>query len=325
MSTNLESFTSSFAVLLAVHNSACGSDSEVGSGSAASEETTASLAVSGGETTSGGGAAPDGDVSCPELTAWTEAIHYVLEVTWPQTTAGAGGEGVVELWSSAVYTAAGNDLSVALSACGSVLPAAPLSAVGQLVAGGETVLIQFPDSVWDNLTVPPTLAIGTQSGHGIGSSVKYAFNDILGVILDDPTGPWPAAGFGLATEDVDADGNPGYTAIPWTDAGDTVLPPTQITEGGQAPAADRVYVVSRQGIAIDGTRTACDAHSGGADVSFFDNHVVGCRLETGDECDELQTDFVDQSRMMYEVTGAKYEAQQVDDGASCSDIRAAVP
>jgi hypothetical protein len=264
-------------------------------------------------------------MACPELTSWTEAIHYSLDVTWPQTTAGAGGDGVVELWSSAVYTLTGNDLSVELLACGSVLPDAPLSIVGQLVAGGSTVLIEFPDRVWDNLTVPPTMAAGAQSGNGIGSSIQYAFNDVLGVTLKDPRGPWPAAAAGLTTEDVDADGNPGYTGVPRTDGEETVLPPTQITVDGMAPAANLTYIVSRQAMAIDGTRTACDTHSGSVDVSFFDNHVVGCRLETGEECDELQTDFVDQSRMVYSVTSARYEAKQVEDGASCADIRAAVP
>jgi hypothetical protein len=232
---------------------------------------------------------------------------------------------VVHLWSRAAYTATGNDLTVELTACGSVLPDAPLSVAGALVTGGDTVLIEFPDRIWDDLTTDPVVVTGTQSGNGVGSTLQYSFISLLGVTFDDEAAPWPDSGLGMNAEDVDADDKPGYSAVPLEDGAGTVLPPTGLGVLGSAPSVDVVYLVSRQGVAMDGMRTACDAHSGSVAVDHFDNHVVGCHIKGGSDCNEEEVDFVDQSRMIYEVTSASYEAKQVADGASCGEVRAAVP
>jgi hypothetical protein len=104
-----------------------------------------------------------------------------------------------------------------------------------------------------------------------------------------------------------------------------VLPPTAVGLAGSAPSADKVYLIPRQAMTLTGTRTACDAHSGTADVSAFDNHVVGCHISGEAECTADQTDFVDQNRMRYMVSSATYEAKTVAADASCADVRAALP
>jgi prepilin-type processing-associated H-X9-DG protein len=310
------------ACVAAVCCAACGgggSNSEVPSGGSAGNSSTGT-----GATSSTGGNGAGGGASCPALTQWTEAIHYVLDVTWPATTAANQGSGKVDLWSRLVYTADTAGVSISVSPCGTVLPEVPLNAVGTLAAGGDTVLIEFQDAVWDDLTKPPSMATGVQTGHDVGSGIRFSFNDQLGVTLADPEGAWPAAAADVTPADVDADTKPGYTATP-RGGGGYVLPPTTIGLGGSAPAADKLYLVSRQVITIDGTRTACDAHSGSATVSFFDNHVVGCHVQGGDDCTPTQSDFVDQNRTKYVASGATYSAKTVTDGASCSAVRQAVP
>jgi hypothetical protein len=199
-----------------------------------------------------------------------------------------------------------------------------LTPAGRLVTGGERVLIVIPDRVWDAASVPTTSATGMQSGWDVGSSVGFTYTSLLGVTLSDPMAAWPSSGADLETFDLDDDGPAGYTAEPRNGDG-YVLPPTGIGIAGSAPSADRVYLVSRQSMTLAGTRTACDAHSGSADVHAFDNHVVGCHIEGGDECSDGQSDFVDQNRMQYMVTSATYEAVTVAAGASCADVRAALP
>jgi hypothetical protein len=271
-----------------------------------------------------GGEAGSGRTDCEARSSWSEGVHYVLSVTWAGTTASESGEGQVELWSRIDYTASGDELEVELRACGSMLPETNLTAAGRIATGGEKVLIEVPNNVWDSPSIPSTMTTGTHSGFGIGSTVEVGYVSQLGVVLETPTAEWPDSGADLETFDLEMDGFPGYTATPREGDG-YVLPPTALGIVGSAPAADRLYLVSRQAVTLSGTRTACDAHSGTAEVADFDNHVVGCHISGGDECTENQADFVDQNRMRYVVASATYEAKVLAEDATCADVRAALP
>lgn len=324
-----------------------GSDSEVaagGSSSGGSSSSNAGSTNSAGKTSSnagtsgsqstgdageasvpeGGGPATEPGGTCAARTSWTEALHYTLQVTWPSTTAGAAGEGKIDIWSRVKFTADGTALEVGLHACGSVLPETNLTALGQIATGGEKVLIEVPEAVWDAPSIPTTMATGTHSGFDAGSDFEFSYVSLLGVTMSDPMGEWPESGADLETFDLEEDGPAGYTAKPRAGGG-YVLPPTAVGLGGSADSADQVYLVSRQAMTLTGTRSSCDEHSGTAMVTAFDNHVVGCHIEGGDECSADQADFVDQNRMRYMVTSGTYEAKVVPDDASCGDVRAALP
>ena len=60
-------------------------------------------------------------------------------------------------------------------------------------------------------------------------------------------------------------------------------------------------------------------------MSKFDNHVVGCLVEGGGPCTATQTEFVDANRVIYTVESATYEMTAVPSGATCADVRAALP
>jgi hypothetical protein len=295
-----------------------------GAGARGGSAGTSSAPEGGSTDASEGGATADPGGDCEARQSWTEAIHYTLDVTWPGTTAGEKGSGKINIWSRLTFTASGNTLDVGVHACGSVLPETNLTVAGQFATGGKKVLIEVAESVWDAPSIPITKASGKQSGFASGSSVEFSYVSQLGVKLADPMMAWPASGADLETFDLEGDGASGYTATPRSGGG-YVLPPTAVGLGGSAPAADKVYLVSRQGMTLKGKRTACDAHSGTAEVSAFDNHVVGCHIKDGKDCDEGQVDFVDQNRMRYMVSSAKYEAKIVADDASCGDVRVALP
>jgi hypothetical protein len=324
-----------------------GSDSEVPSGG---QPSTAGSKASGGEAPSeqggsttgssganntpeagsptseegGSGSSSPDPGPCEAKTTWTEALHYMLDVTWPGTTAGEKGTGKIDIWSRVQFEATGKELEVGLHACGSVLPETKLTVAGKIATGGEKVLIEVEGSVWDAPSIPITKASGKQSGFELGSSVEFSYVSLLGVTLADPKATWPDSGDELTTVDLEEDGWPGYTATP-RNGGGYVLPPTAVGLAGSAPSADKVYLVSRQAMTLKGKRTACDAHSGTATVAAFDNHVVGCHIEGGDECKPAQSDFVDQNRMRYAVSSATYEAKVVADDATCAEVRAALP
>jgi hypothetical protein len=223
-----------------------------------------------------------------------------------------------------VTIVSGNELQLALRVCGAILPEASLSAAGKLAAGGgEKLLIQVPDSVWDAPGIPVVMATGTHAGFEVGSELGHSSLLLLGATLSDPTGSWPQSGSEAQAIDVEPDGALGYTTVP-RNSGGYVLPPVAIGLGS-GPAAEKVYLVSRHGMDPGGSWTSCDAHSGSVDVSAFDTHVVGCRIEGGSECTAAQAAFVDDNRMLYSVSSASYEAKVIAGGSSCADVRAALP
>jgi hypothetical protein len=110
------------------------------------------------------------------------------------------------------------------------------------------------------------------------------------------------------------DGNPGITAIPLTTTGYTA-PPTSVAIAAVPPLADKVYIVSRNEIAISGMRmTDCTHGTGTATVSLFDNHVVGCHATAGTitgtgnvsagPCTSNMVSFIDQNRTVYTPHGS---------------------
>ena len=261
---------------------------------------------------------------CIRDSSWTEAVHYVLDVTWEGTTAAEGGSGKINIWSRVTYKVNGDKLDVGLHACGSVLPETKLNGVGKIAAGGDKILIEVEESVWDAESIPITMASGKQSGVDVGSDVEFSYVSLLGATMADPSGAWPEAGADMDAVDLEGDGSKGYTATP-RKGGGFVLPPTSLGLVGSAPSADKVYLVSRQAMTLKGKRSACDAHSGTATVTSFDNHVVGCHISGGAECNASQAEFVDSNRMKYKASNATYEAKAVADDASCADVRAALP
>ncbi|MGH7735152.1 MAG: hypothetical protein ACREOE_16060, partial [Gemmatimonadales bacterium] len=107
---------------------------------------------------------------------------------------------------------------------------------------------------------------------------------------------------------------------------------------GNGPAADQVYIVSRQQFALSGIRTDCTKGSGTASITLFDNHVVGCHLKSGSACASADVQFLDQNRPIYadknnkafgptSGTNGTVDVYQFPQGMTpkCSDVRAKLP
>jgi hypothetical protein len=282
-----------------------------GSGGGAVMSAAAAAGVGGG---SGGATA----ASCPTLTEFTLAIHVVVDVTWPDTLGANGGSGKMHAWNLARMTVDGTALSGMTQPCGSDLPELTLTPL----AGGGKFDIEVPDAVWDAPSAPQVVGVGTLDGFDVGSAINTEVTSLLvGLTMSDPSGPWPETHAEVATLDADGDDKPGFTGVPKTGSG-YVLPPLIPPLIGEPATADRVYMVSRTAMGLSGTMSSCTEQSGTVTVTFFDNHIVGCHVTGGADCEAADVDFLDANRTLLTATGGTFTSKLVPSTATCADARA---
>lgn len=297
----------------------CGSSSEP----PGSDETTD---TGGGADTAGGdetgnpvdtGPLPEAGMACPEQTSGTQGVHVTMQVTWPGTVGTESGSGVVHVWTRSKFTITGSNMTAQNSPCGSQIPEITKTPI----AGGGKVLAEFPAAIWNSTAMPSFMASGTHGGFTIGAKVQMTATPVIvGTTLADPKGAWPAAS-AITGADHDGDGKTGITSIPKNGGGFT-LPPTSLL---RTNSADKLYIASRTTSALDGVRDTCTTSKGTATISNFDNHIIGCHVAGGGECTKSEWEFIDQNRTVFTVKSATYETKIVADGATCDDVRAALP
>ncbi len=295
------------------------------------------LATSSPGAGSGQGAVQGGGL-CPSDTNLALAVHVSFPVTWPATTAAGASSGTQTAhirWLSK-YSVDGTKLNGTQQTCSLSLPDVQLNAIGVIAAGGSKIQIEIPTSVWAVSSMPKFSGEATMSGWDPGGS--FSFSPGLGLVglalpssVDAATMKWPSSSWnfpaGTTFSDGDGDSKPGITATPLNGNG-YVYPPVQVGLGGLAPAADKVYIVSRNRIGLSGKWTSCNELSGTATVALFDNHVVGCHVRGGSECTtdavNTQADFLDQNRTVYTPGTASFTAKKLPNDATCSDVLAAL-
>lgn len=275
-----------------------------------------SEAMGGAPPLSSGGSGGSGSssTSCEERSNVMLAVHVTVPVTWPASLGTTAGSGNFDLWNLYSLTADGTALTGTMAPCGSTLPPLTLS----FLVGGGNSLIEFADEMWDSPTFPEFDGAVTISGWDPNSTLRAPPNPALvGLTMADENGEWPGTGANVEAIDPEGDGNPGITGIPATGAG-FVAPPVSIV----GPGADQVHLVTRTAYALEGTVTSCTDLSGTATLTFFDNHVVGCRTVEGDTCTAAQADFLDANRTIYQSMPGTFTAKILDEAATCADARA---
>lgn len=289
----------------------------------------AALAACGDSESDTSNVTPDapvgGGTTCAPRAGETVGLHIVARVTWPQTIL-AAGEGTLHIWSRAATTYSGNDLTATVKACGAIVP--PLTLLAQY--GGYKIQPLFPDAMWDSSGMPSFTVAGTHGGFDGGKAVKLDKAAVLiGATMADPAnGVWPQNGTELTVADHDGNDKPGVSADSRV-GGEFRLPPADVmalqTMGASGTFADVLYLAFRVVTAIDGTRQGCDRVTGTATLSHFDNHVVGCHASAGRECLPAEVSLLDLGRSIFQVSSATFEMVHLPDGATCADVRAALP
>ena len=303
---------------------------------------------------------PDG--GCAAVAQSWIATMVTVPVSWPAavtsgitvTNAGTGNVVLVTL-SNEMSGATAGSFTGAARTCATAVPAVQFSATGASLGGipsGDTgfLSVSLPDSLWDKIGRTSPLD-GSSTGLNPGATVTTDPSVALFGLAStssfaNASTAWPAActtnctpagpfktsdldtgaDGGANDGDDDGDGNPGVTAIPvkmLSGKDDYVLPPVSV--GG--PTANQVFIVTRTALAVATTRLDCYTASGTATVTAFDDHVVGCHLSAGGNCNSTQTSFLDSNRVVYTLTGGATVKTKVIMGnasPSCADARAAV-
>ena len=261
-----------------------------------------------------------GAQSCPVQASGTSGNRIVATISWPETLGVEAGTGQLVIWTKADLKFDGTSVTGEVTPCGSIVP--PLQT--KAAVGGHKVQPIIPDALWDMPGLPKTAAKGTISGFDPGATIQMEpASALLGAEMGDAANDeWPLSWSGLTTTDPDGDGKPGITAAPNTTDGFSA-PPLGIFP--DSPKAQQLFLATRSVIELQGKRDTCTTASGKAVIHKFDNHVVGCSSTAGGDCSASETDFVDTNRVVYKIESATYEMAQVPTGASCADVRAALP
>jgi hypothetical protein len=270
--------------------------------------------------TDGSGAGSGGatGIPCEVRSALTLAVDIVVSVSWDGSLGASAGTGTFHLWTLAKMTANGTALTGTIQLCGNTLPELKLSPL----VGGGTVAVDIPQAVWDSPAAPKFSTTGTLDGWNAGSTLTTAPTiALIGLTMPDPQGAWPASYTMVTSVDADMDGNPGITGIPKTGAG-YVQTPVSTPILGIGARADKLYLASRTGVALNGKLTSCTEQSGLATISFFDSHVLGCHVSGGTECTAAQVDFVDTNQTKYTMMSGTFTSKILPDTATCADARA---
>ena len=299
-----------------------GSSPQGGSGGAGGSGGSAADGGSGGDGSGGDGSGGDGSGqggSCEG--EFTTASHVVISVQWEATTATKGESGTIHLWTKSHFNRTGNSATVESTSCGTILPAITPSTGANFFIGSKKILPEIPDAAWDAAGMPKFTGTATWSdaGHTIDPGVA-----LLGLSLSDPESAWPAEGADITTTlDHDGDGKAGITANS-TDDATYQAAPTKLAFN--PPRADKIYLAIRNSMTLSSNETGCpDETTGTVAVKAFDNHVIGCHVNGGDECTDAEAKFVDDNRTVYEVTSATFRSTIISDSATCADVRAALP
>jgi hypothetical protein len=166
--------------------------------------------------------------------------------------------------------------------------------------------------------------IGTATWSATGVSINPGIA-LLGLTMADPMATWPSKGSDITTTvDADNDTKAGVTANS-ADGNGYAPPPTALSLSPNF--ADKIYLAIRNAMTLSSPETDCTktSYSGTADVTAFDNHVVGCHVKGGGECSASEADFVDSNRTIYTVTAATFDTVVIPDGSTCADARNALP
>jgi hypothetical protein len=293
------------------------SGSAAGSGGAGG--TAGSLAGTGGVggsagmmAAAGSGGAAGGPATCP--TQYTTATHMVLNVSWPASLAVDAGTDKVHIWTKSKNVVNGATTTVESVTCGTSIPDVQTSAF----AGGARMLPEISNLAWASTSMPKYSGTGTKTGSTLTLDAGIS---LIGLTMSNPTAAWPSTA-NITSADHDADSKPGVTATLKETMG-YGLPPVSLSFDR---FADKLYFVTRDAMTLTATVEGCpQTYSGTANVTKFENHIIGCHVKGSGDCTKNEAGFVDDNRTIYKVDSATFTTKVVSDALTCAEVRGALP
>jgi len=314
----------------------------------AGTERDATIAVDAGVDAASPDAGPDGSAThapdagadggvCNLAADW--GIKVTVDVSWPSTglvNAGGTDNGdateQVQIWAllTPVGSATGTSVPARILPCNIVLPD-----FGSII--GETYGATFPPSLFDHApsyltAVSTTLTLGATTAP---TSFSLPGETNLIGMSAPATGAWPSSASAVTEVDMDADGEPGVTALSKTPPTYSYVPTTIIPSlpDFDLVRADKLYMAIRfVTTSLSGAMSSCSSASGSTNsvnVEYMDSHILGCHVFGGadggaGDCNALQATFVDDNRPVFTVDSASFTAAVVS-APTCAAVTAALP
>ncbi len=268
------------------------------------------------------------------------AVKITVNVSWPATlvlqAAGDGEPGgtseFIDIWAlfSPAGTPSGLSVASTVEPCNIALPdfASTL---------GETYGVAFPASLFDHTPTSFIAPVGATLNFGAYvPATSYSMTTGVATLMGmsaPATGTWPAAATGVTSLDMDADGEPGVTALAKTGTIYADIPTSY--DFINPIRADELYMAIRSDVtSLSGSLSSCTAASGATGsvvVTKMDSHILGCHVDAasgGGDCPAGNTVagaiFVDDNRPVFVINSASFTAKVVS-SATCAAVVAAIP
>jgi hypothetical protein len=242
------------------------------------------------------------------------------QASWGSTPFVRSGSGTLQFWLRLTLTQSGTALSGSAQLCQQSTPETRNSATS------DRYLHNYPAAMFTP-GAPAAAFSGTLANLAPGAGLSSARTaHILGISMSDPlNGAWPALTAARNNQvDHDADGEVGITVIFVDDA---TYNHAQTDGTFFAARASAAYGTQRLRFSLAGALNACSGASGPATVQSFDRRVIGCRLESGQDCSLDQYTHLDENTGAYSVSSSTYTMTRL--GAtgstfSCAQVRSAL-
>jgi hypothetical protein len=248
-------------------------------------------------------------------TRYSTAVRMSVDMSWPDSIGYKAGQGKLLVWIKLTHTPHANGSTSESIACGVSLPVVTTSPLLDSIQLSN----EIPAAAFDRPSMP---RFAGHSEWKAGVLVIDPGVNLLGVMLSDPSAPWPARA-ALVPLDHDGDGMPGITAMP-KQGGVFGLPPIDI---GQTQHADQIYIASRIALRLSAPRAGCnDRVEGSLEPLSFDYTIVGCHAQDRDDCKPKEVDLLATNSPTFTL-GAQghWTSLPSADTASCADVLTALP
>lgn len=245
------------------------------------------------------------------------ALKLAFTSTWPSTILVSSGMGTFVFWARVDVSGDGLTLDGTIIPCGQTVPdfrSSPLI--------NERYGLVYPPSLFAGTALsllPASMGVARPYP---GADLTFARTGLLfGVTLPDPiNGPWPSAA-ALQSADTDADGNRGLTAL-YKDTPGFTYPPAN---NFGTVRVDRGYVASRLVFELSGALTSCTLAQGTATTPGLDFHTLGCRVNSGRQCVDSESDHLDENAPRFTISTGRFTLVKLAAGTSCADVLRAAP
>jgi hypothetical protein len=248
------------------------------------------------------------------------ALRINAQTSWPATQYVRSGSGTAQFWLRVTVTQSGTALSGTTEVCEQSTPEFRNSITS------DRYLVDYPTALFTPGAPAATFnaTLASLAPGATLSSTRTAH--LLGIGMSDPlNGTWPGLSAARsASIDQDGDGDVGITVV-FID--DSTYNHAQTDGTLFAARASHAYGAQRLRFSLGGALSGCTGASGSATVQSFDTQTIGCRLESGSDCNSSQYTHLYNNSVVHSIGSASYTMTRLGSTGStftCAQVRAAL-